>query len=62
MPKKIYPSEPPVFFNALLEEVNAARAENEPKFTVKTLDSTYTPWAQVLSDEHYPPQNQLPLD
>lgn len=61
MPKKLYASEPPVLFDVLLAEVHATQVEGEPEFTVKTLDSTYKPWADALSDEHYPPQTELPL-
>jgi hypothetical protein len=62
MPRKLYPSEPAVFFNQLLTEVHAAQPETEPKFSVKTADPVYKSFTSELFDEHFPVQSQLPLD
>lgn len=58
MPKKLYPSEPPVFFHELFK----ATLEDDRDFVIHTPDPVYTPFAPALIEEHYPPQSQLPLD
>ena len=57
MPKKLYPSEPPVIFQGLYKEF----LEDDQEFLVKTVDPAVPTFAQELIDEHYPPQSELPL-
>lgn len=58
MPKKIFASEPAVIFDQLVE---SAVLEDE-HFTLKTTNPAYQEFAPALIDEHFPAQNQLPLD
>lgn len=58
MPRKLYPSEPAVFFEQLLKETHA----EDPEFAVKTTDPAYESFVNDLINEHFPPQSQLPLD
>lgn len=58
MPKKLFPSEPPVIFQELYKAALAADRD----FVVQTADATYTPFAPALIQQHYPSQHQLPLD
>lgn len=61
MPKRMYVLESPVIFDALLEEVNAAKKDGEPDFQVVTPNPTPESFAATLIDQHYPPQSELPL-
>lgn len=64
MPKKLYPSEPAVTFDAVLDEFRQFLRElPEPEdFEIHTSDPAPEQFAGALIDEHYPPQHQLPLD
>jgi hypothetical protein len=63
MPKKLFPSEPARIFNALLAETEERLQAlvDLDSFTVHTDDPAYTPFADTLIEEHFPPQTELPL-
>lgn len=58
MPKKLYPSEPPVIFQALYREA----LDVDRDFLVNTDDPAPEAFAEKLISEHYPPQSELPLN
>lgn len=58
MPKKLFASEPAVFYAELFREF----LEEDRDFLIKTPDPVTPSFAAEVIAEHYPPQTQLPLD
>lgn len=58
MPKKLFTTEPAVFFAELFKEF----LTEDREFLIKTPDPVVPSFAAELINQHYPAQTQLPLD